>query len=91
MAFTRGHRAYTRWRRNFRIHLRPREGDPLIGAIVLVNGKLVKTVAAEQISAPVDLRGLPRGRYRVKIIMRTASGKIIQGTRRYRTCTPRRR
>ncbi len=80
-----------RSRRNFRIHLRSTEADPLIGALVTVNGKLVKTVTREQISAPVDLRGLPKGRYRVTIVMKTASGKIIQGVRRYRTCARKRR
>ena len=34
----------------------------------------------------VDLRGLKRGRYTVKIVAVTYRGRTIQGSRRYRTC-----
>jgi hypothetical protein len=38
----------------------------------------------------VRLTGLPRGRFTVTITARTSTGKVIRGTRRYRTCTPKR-
>jgi len=46
----------------------------------------VRVVVGRRLTAPVDLRNLPRGRYTVKIAATTASGRVVQGTRRYRTC-----
>ena len=39
--------------------------------------------------AVVDLRGLPRGTARVKIVLRTAAGRRLVRQRRYHTCAPR--
>jgi hypothetical protein len=80
-----------RSRRNFRIRLREPKADPLVRATVHVNGRRVKVVVGARLTAPVDLRRLPRGRYTVKIVATTASGRVIQGNRRYRTCAPKRR
>jgi len=80
-----------RSRRNFRIRLREPKADPLVRATVHVNGKRVKVLSGKRLTAPVDLRGLPKGRYTVRISATTASGKEIKGTRRYRTCAPKRR
>jgi hypothetical protein len=75
-------------RRNFRIRLREPKGDALRSAVVFVNGKRVKAVRGERLTARVDLRGLPKGRYKVKIVAKTVLGRTMRGTRRYRTCTP---
>jgi hypothetical protein len=80
-----------RSRRNFRIRLREPKADPLVRATVHVNGKRVRVLFGARLTAPVDLRNLPKGRYTVKIVATTASGQVIQGTRRYRTCAPKRR
>jgi hypothetical protein len=80
-----------RSRRNFRIRLREPKADPLVRAAVTVNGKRVRVVQGTRLTAPVDLRNLPKGRYTVKIVAKTASGRVVQGTRRYRTCVPKRR
>jgi hypothetical protein len=39
----------------------------------------------------VDLRGLPRGRFTVRIVGRTKAGRTVVRSRAYRTCVPRRR
>lgn len=78
-------------RRNFRIRLREPRGDALARATVQVNGRTVVTRRSGRITAPVDLRGLPKGRYVVTIRATTVRGREITGTRRYRTCAPRRR
>jgi hypothetical protein len=36
----------------------------------------------------VDLRGLPVGRYTVRVVVTTTRGKRLVSTRRYRTCIP---
>ena len=66
-------------------------GAKLAMETVRVNGKLVRTVRGKRITARVDLRGLPRGRFRVKIEVRTVDGRKVSATRRYRTCAPKRR
>jgi hypothetical protein len=80
-----------RSRRSFRIRLRAPKADPLVRATVHVNRKRVRVVVGARLTAPVDLRGMPRGRYTVKIVATTASGRVIQGNRRYRTCARARR
>ena len=79
-----------RSRRDFRIRLREPKADPLVRATVQVNGRRVRLLAGARLTAPVNLRGLPAGRYTVKIVATTASGRVIQGTRRYRTCARKR-
>ena len=73
-------------RRNFRIRLREPKGTNFRRATVKVNGKLVATRKGKRVTAPVDLRGLPKGRYKVEIRITTSTGRVIKGTRRYRTC-----
>jgi len=80
-----------RSRRNFRIRLRSPKGDPLVRAVVKVNGRQVKVVKGVRLTAPVDLRGLPKGRYTVSITATTMLGRTIKGSRKYRTCAPKRR
>jgi hypothetical protein len=77
-------------RRRFRIRLRAPRGDKLRRAEVRVNGKRVRVVRGRRLTAPVDLRGLPRGRFKVEIRVATLSGRRLRGTRRYRTCVPKR-
>lgn len=81
-----------RSRRSFPIRFKAPGADPVKEATVLVNGRRVRVVrGADRLSAGVDLRGLPKGRYTVTIRMITVSGKTITGKRRYRTCVPKRR
>jgi hypothetical protein len=58
---------------------------------VYVNGKRVRVVSGRRLRAPVNLRGLPRGTVRVKIVGRTRSGRTVASTRTYHTCTAKRR
>jgi hypothetical protein len=76
-------------RRSFRIRIRSKRRDPVVGAVVSVNGKTVRTLKGKRVTAPVVLRGLPKGRFLVKITATTRKGRKISGTRRYLTCTPK--
>jgi hypothetical protein len=78
-------------KRRFRIRIRERRGIRIEQVIVFVNRRRVATRRGRRVTAPVDLRGLPKGRYTVNITVITTDGRIIQGKRRYRTCAPRRR
>lgn len=78
-------------KRSFRIRLKEPKGDALDTARVFVNGKLVRTIKRDRITAPVNLTGLPKGRYTVRIRATTVLGRTITGTRTYRTCAKKRK
>lgn len=80
-----------RSRRSFRIRLKEPPGDALRTAKVTVNGKRAAVRTGKRVTAPVDLRGLPRGRYTVRIVATTVRGRTIKGSRSYRTCARRQR
>ncbi|HEY3188360.1 MAG TPA: sialidase family protein [Solirubrobacteraceae bacterium] len=83
-------------RRHFRMRLRAPAGERLKSARLFVNGKPVtirsngkrlRTLRGRRLTLPVDLRGLPKGSFTVRIEAVTASGKRVVDLRRYRTCT----
>jgi dipeptidyl aminopeptidase/acylaminoacyl peptidase len=73
-------------RRRFAIRLRPR-GEKLAMARVIVDGKRAKVRPGMRWTAVVDLRTLPRKRFKVDITVWTRSGKRFHEVRRYWTCT----
>jgi hypothetical protein len=74
-------------RRRFTIRLREPAGVELRSARVTVGTKRITARRRNgRMTAIVDLRGFKPGRYPVKIIARTVSGKTLTGTRRYETC-----
>lgn len=78
-------------RRKFRIRLRQSKDDPLARAEVFVGKKRVKVVRGRRLTAPVDLRGLPKGKIVVRVVGITRSGRRTEAKRTYRTCTRKRR
>jgi hypothetical protein len=74
--------------RRFKIRLRVPRGEKVRKATVLVNGKKVKVRRGKRLTAIVDLRGLPKKRYRVEITLKLVGGETVSGVRRYWTCTP---
>ncbi len=74
--------------RRFKIRLRVPRGEVVRQAIVKVNGKRVEVRRGKRLTAIVDLRDLPRKRYRVEITLKLEGGKTVSGVRRYWTCTP---
>ena len=78
-------------RRNFKIRLRVPRDAAVTRAIVKVNGRQVAVRRGDRLRSQVDLRTLPKGRFSVTIELRLADGRVVKGTRRYRTCTPKRR
>jgi putative CocE/NonD family hydrolase len=76
-----------RSRRHFRIRLTAPRWERIARATVTVAGRR-RVANAGRRTAVVDLRGLPKGRFTVRIAIRTTSGRVIRRDRRYRTCTP---
>jgi hypothetical protein len=76
-------------RRRFFIHP-PRlvRGRRVVSVRVVVNGTRVRVRRDRRgrYLALVNLRGLPSGRYKVRIVSRLRGGRVVRVTRRYRTC-----
>ena len=73
-------------KRSFRIRLKLPKGVTPASATVLVNRKRVTTAKGERLTAGVNLKGLPKGTYTVSITLKTADGRSVKATRRYKTC-----
>ena len=63
---------------------------------MLLNGKRIKVVkrrvfARKRHTASVNLRGLPKGTFKLKITVLTSAGNSLTGTRTYHTCTKKRK
>jgi hypothetical protein len=83
-------------RRRFRIRIRQPGGIKIQTALVFVNGKKVRVLKRKVFRrlrrvAGVNLRGLPRGTFTVRIVVLTTDGKTIRGKRKYHTCTKKRK
>jgi hypothetical protein len=83
-------------RRKFRIRIRERRGIRIEAAIVLLNGRRIKVVKRKVFqrkrhTATVNLRGLPKGIFKLKITVLTSDGDSLSGTRKYHTCVKKRR
>lgn len=73
-------------KRKFRIHIKQVKGFEYASAQVFVNGRSSKVIPGTRLSAGVNLRGFPYGKFTVKIVVKTTSGIEISGTRKYKTC-----
>jgi hypothetical protein len=83
-------------RRKFRIKIRERHGIHIEAAILLLNGRRIKVFkrkvfGRKRHTATVNLRGLPKGTFVLKITVLTSTGNTIKGKRKYHTCTKKRR
>jgi Tol biopolymer transport system component len=77
-------------RRRFTIHLKRPAGVTIASARITVHARTTKArKVAGRFQVLVDLRGLPKGRFKVLIVVKTRSGLTLRGARRYRTCTSR--
>ena len=78
-------------RRRFPIRLRAPRGDEIRRSTVsvLVDGRRRRVVRGGRGTAVVNLRGLPRGRFQVRVVVRTTGGRTLRSSRSYRTCTPK--
>jgi hypothetical protein len=83
-------------RRKFRIRIRQPGGIKIQTALVFLNGKKIRVLTRKVFQrkrrvANVDLRGLPKGVFKVRIVVLTTEGTTLRGTRKYRTCTKKRK
>jgi hypothetical protein len=79
-------------RRVFRIHLRDPRNDPLQEVVVRLAGRRLRVVRHGNVFvSKIDLRGLPKGAFTLRIHAVTVLGHRLSASRTYHTCTRRRR
>jgi uncharacterized repeat protein (TIGR01451 family) len=74
-------------RRDFPIHVQHLRRLHITSATVYVNGLAVRTVRGKHLTAPIDLRQLPKGTFTITIVAHQRSGHVLRGKRTYHTCT----
>jgi hypothetical protein len=77
-------------RRLFQIHLRDPKYDPLKEVTVTIGSRRVRvTRRGKLFAATINLKGLPRGTFTVRIRVTTVLGHHLSGSRTYHTCVRR--
>jgi hypothetical protein len=71
-------------RRHFKITLHAPRPAAMRSAVIRVNGRFRKKVRGRK--ARIDLRGLPKGRVVVGVVVRATNGRTYRSKRTYRTC-----
>jgi putative CocE/NonD family hydrolase len=77
-------------RRRFTVRLPRLRHQRIVSATVKVGNRMAKRLRGARLRAPIDLRGLPKGRVRVIVTARTSTGRTLRQVRTYRTCGARR-
>jgi hypothetical protein len=73
-------------RRSFHIRINPPRGVRFTKVTVRLNKKLISVKRGKHLSAAISLKGLPRGRFTLRVVATTASGRSLSRTRHYVTC-----
>ena len=62
----------------------------IVSAQIKLNNKTVRRVSGRALTRPVELRGLPKGRFKLTVSVTDEAGAKRLGTRTYRTCAAKR-
>jgi hypothetical protein len=73
-------------RRTITIHVKAPKGKTYKQVKIILRGKTVKTLRGKRIATTISLKGLPRGRFTVKVEAQATSGSTYANTRHYVTC-----
>jgi hypothetical protein len=77
-------------KRAFTIRLRIPRHVTAISATVKVNGRQVRVLKGSRLRSTVNLKGLPKGTFKVSITVKLAgTRKTLKGQRTYHTCIPK--
>jgi Ca2+-binding RTX toxin-like protein len=78
-------------RRKFTVRVRREIRGSVKRVQIFVNGRRVKSVTGRRIALPIDLRGLPKGKIKVRLRVELNDGRVATDTRTYRTCATKKR
>ena len=82
-------------KRELVVHVHAPPGQKLLSVKLSLRGKVLRSLKYTKghghkiPSTVVDLKGLPKGTYTLKIVVHTKSGKTYTATRTYHTCVPK--
>jgi hypothetical protein len=77
-------------RRSFHIRIIPPHGVRFTKVTVRLNKRLIRIRRGKHVSAAISLRGLPRGRFTLRVVATTSKGRLLSRTRHYVTCVANR-
>jgi hypothetical protein len=75
-------------RRLIRLRLKAPKGVALRSAVVRYRNRTIR-LRGRKLKTAIDLRGLPKGTFKVRITMTTTRGQTLKVTRRFKTCVTR--
>ena len=78
-------------RRKFTVRVRREIRGTVKRLTIFLNGRRVKSVTGSRIGLPIDLRGLPKGKVKVRLRVELDDGRVATDTRTYRTCATKKR
>ena len=73
-------------RRTLRVHLTAPAGQTFKRVTFRLRGKVIKMLSGRKIATTVSLKGLPRGRFALKVTATTSAGHVVARTHHYVTC-----
>ncbi|MFI4985607.1 MAG: hypothetical protein ACHQAV_06465 [Solirubrobacterales bacterium] len=73
-------------KRRFVVHPRAPKGVRFVKLEVLINGKLARSSKLSGRHTTVNLRGLPKGTFRVALIVTSSTGQVYEDVRTFHTC-----
>jgi hypothetical protein len=76
-------------KRRFIAHPRAPRGVKLLKVQVFINGKLKATGKIRKGATTINLRGLPKGKFKVAMIATSSSGQTFEDVRTFHTCVPK--
>jgi Ca2+-binding RTX toxin-like protein len=78
-------------RRKFTVRVRSAIRGTVKRVTIFLNGRRVKSVSGSRVGLPIDLRGLPKGKVKVRLRVELTDGRVATDTRTYRTCATKKR
>jgi endoglycosylceramidase len=77
-------------RRTLTVRISRRAGVRIASATIYINGKRVRVVRGRALRRTITLHNLPRGRLRLKVVVRTTTGRRLVARRTYPACRAQR-
>jgi hypothetical protein len=78
-------------RRKFIAHPRAPKGVKLVFVQVFINGKLKSQGKLTHNHTTINLIGLPKGTFKVAMVVKSSTGKLYEDVRTFHTCVPKKR
>ncbi len=72
-------------KRSMRITVHTPKGSKVKGVVIRIAGRKVGSAKSAR-TIPISLKGLKRGRFVVKVQVTLSDGRVIKGSRTYKTC-----